>query len=752
MPDLFDKMNHPDGPDALLHEAQDGGYSLEEILAEFGSRKKAPEDFSLSMPIPAVPPQAPEYESEPEEVPAEGPGIIHFSFPSPQADAAETVCKAPLPHPEAFPSPEADEPRAEVSGRGTEPEEPPEPESIPESGAESNLPLQFRAQEGFIRRLFRRADRYAETMFEDEELENDPDELPDEETAAEEPEADYEKPRRRWRRTPEPIPEVLPTEMAETLAASLPSLRARCFAALPFCLALIYLTLSYALPFPLPAPLTEPRPAVLTGCALLLAVAALSCSVIRDGFRRAFRLEGAWESLVTLSAFSSLTLGVLIFLGVLDDTHLPFFAAAAFSLYFVLLGDYLKRRGTRSACRAASSAASPYQVTRDSGKWNARGTFTKHPGPITGFVRQMTAPDGAQRIFDRLAPLLALASVLFAVLCSFAKGEPSLFLWSFSGILAAFASFSGALVFALPFSMLSRRLAQSGAALAGWEGAMAMAGQSGIVLTDGDLFPPGGISLNGIKVFGDFEVDKVVSYTASVVRAAECGLEKTFHDLLRSQGTLYRRVDGFCCYEGGGYGATIRGEQVLVGSAAFMHLMGVRLTQGLNVKSAAFCAIDGELAGIFAIHYVPSAGVRDALAALVHGRLTPVLASRDFNLTPAFLSQRFRLRLGKLEFPPMERRRELSDTLQSHDLPLCALLAREGLVPFADAVVGGRRLRRTVLTSGVIAAIGSVLGGVLAFYLSYAGSSFALSPAHLLVFLFMWLVPTCLLSGYINHF
>jgi hypothetical protein len=103
MPDLFDKMNHPDGPDALLHEAQDGGYSLEEILAEFGSRKKAPEDFSLSMPIPAVPPQAPEYESEPEEVPAEGPGSIQFSFPSPQADAAETSAKAPLPHPEAFP-------------------------------------------------------------------------------------------------------------------------------------------------------------------------------------------------------------------------------------------------------------------------------------------------------------------------------------------------------------------------------------------------------------------------------------------------------------------------------------------------------------------------------------------------------------------------------------------------------------------------------------------------------------------------
>ncbi|HPE16463.1 MAG TPA: hypothetical protein PK597_05855, partial [Oscillospiraceae bacterium] len=678
---------------------------------------------------------------------------LHFPSRFPQADTAPEGGGTSFPAPpEVFPSPESDAPDPDGSGSGAEPGSIPEVEDVPEEAQGIDAEAQPHARENLFRRIFRRADRYADTMFEDEELENDPDELPDEESAAEAPEEPYEKPRRRWRRAPEPVPEVLPAELAETTSASLPSLRARCLAALPVCLALTYLTLSDTLPLPLPAPLAEPRTAVLTGCALLFAVLLLSFSVVRDGFRRAFRLEGAWESLVTLSAFSSLALGVLVFLGILDDAHLPFPAAAALSLSFTLFGDYLKRRGTRSACRAAASAASPYQVTRDSGKWNARGTFTKHPGPITGFVRQITEPDGTQRIFDRLAPLLVLASLLFAILCSFAQGEPSLFLWSFSGILAAFASFSGALVFALPFSMLSRRLAQSGAALAGWEGTVAMSGQSGIVLTDGDLFPPGCISLNGIKIFGDFEVDKVISYTASVIRAAECGLEKTFHDLLRSQGTLFRRVDAFCCYEGGGYGATIRGEQVLVGSAAFMHLMGVRLTQGLNVKSAAFCAINGELAGIFAIHYAPSSGVRDALAALVHDRLTPVLASRDFNLTPAFLSQRFRLRLGKLEFPPVERRRELSDTLQSHDLPLCALLAREGLVPFADAVVGGRRLRRTVLTSGVIAAVGSILGGVLAFYLSYAGSSFALSPSHLLMFLLMWLVPTCLLSGYINHF
>ena len=92
------------------------------------------------------------------------------------------------------------------------------------------------------------------------------------------------------------------------------------------------------------------------------------------------------------------------------------------------------------------------------------------------------------------------------------------------------------------------------------------------------------MSLNGIKIFGDFPVDKVVSDTATLIRDAGCGLDKLFHDLLRAQGCVYRRASDFCVYEGG-LSAVIRDQQVLVGSASFMHLMEITLPQGLNVKT-----------------------------------------------------------------------------------------------------------------------------------------------------------------------
>ncbi|MFR4335131.1 MAG: hypothetical protein ACLT3D_03825 [Lawsonibacter sp.] len=86
-----------------------------------------------------------------------------------------------------------------------------------------------------------------------------------------------------------------------------------------------------------------------------------------------------------------------------------------------------------------------------------------------------------------------------------------------------------------PFHKLARRLASSGAALAGWPGAAQSKKGDRILLTDGDLFPPGYVELNGIKVFGDWSIERVVGYTATLIRDSGSGLTKLFHDLLRAR-------------------------------------------------------------------------------------------------------------------------------------------------------------------------------------------------------------------------
>ncbi len=110
------------------------------------------------------------------------------------------------------------------------------------------------------------------------------------------------------------------------------------------------------------------------------------------------------------------------------------------------------------------------------------------------------------------------------------------------------------------------------------------------------------------------------------------------------------------------------------------------------------------------------------------------------------LRQRFKLPVNKMEFPTALRRRELSDPRQEHNGVITAVLCREGLVPFSEAVVGARRLRRAVLLCAGLGAAGSAVGLLLTFYLTYVSAyaprsagkpdrlSAAVDGAHPLIF------------------
>jgi hypothetical protein len=142
---------------------------------------------------------------------------------------------------------------------------------------------------------------------------------------------------------------------------------------------------------------------------------------------------------------------------------------------------------------------------------------------------------------------------------------------------AASASMTAALAYARPFSLAARSLADGGAAIAGWAGAKEAGGASGLVIRDTDLFPENSVSLNGVKMLSGAPVERVISYTGSLIVASGSGLSRIFGELLREYACPIYRIEDFAFYEGGGIGAAIKGNNVLVGTPAFMNLMGIRV-------------------------------------------------------------------------------------------------------------------------------------------------------------------------------
>lgn len=599
-----------------------------------------------------------------------------------------------------------------------------------------------------LRRLSRRADEYAAQMY--RHAEPTPEELEAEQyiPGVDREEIPEEPLKHRGVRKPVAPPCDYPaSDLAARYKAGLRVSRLRIFP----CLLVALIATYTAAGLPLPAfGLSDYLLRMLISLSALILSILLCIDVVVSGLVQLFTLKPGVEMLGSLAALvtlaDTLTMSVL---GMREQT-LPCAAPICCLLLFNLWGRYLKRRADYQSCRTASQAKEPYLLTLDDAKWSGRPAYTKWSGPLHGFGSQIQSPDRIQTVYRIAAPLLLLFCLIFSLLASVGREKGFQFLWSFSVTLTAAASFSAPLSYALPYCRITRRLGKLGSALAGWPG-VERCGTDSLILTDSDLFPLGAAKLNGIKIFGDFSTEKVIAYAASLIRASKCGLNKAFSDLVKAQNALYRPCSGVRFHEGGVTGI-IHNQEVIVGTASFLHLMNVELPQGLHVKSAIFCAINGELAGIFAIHYSMDVEVASCLSALMRNRISPLLATRDPNLIPSLLGQKFKLPVDRMEFPSIDRRLELSDPEQSHDDTITAVLLREGLYPYSDAAIGAYRLRTAARTSSSLSVVGSSLGVLLTFYLTFVDAYQSLSPLALLFFLFAWLIPTLLLGDWVTRY
>ncbi len=691
-------------------------YSVDEILAEYGSgkysRPKVVEFPAGERPAPASPP--------PEEE-------------APRPPIREVVKKPAG-------KPGADEPM---------------PEIVPESVG--------RTIGARLHTLLRRADHYADHMYDQAE--------PDEETRRAEkyiPGVDKEElpkeggapPRRARLRVVKPrqLPfDTPPAKLAAQYQKGLKGQGVRVkFAALT---ALAAVLCSVELPFLSWAALAGSLAGAGVGLfqlrcwtltALLFITGLLCYEVVAAGAKQLFTLRPRAETILLFCWVFTLLDGLTAPQMDGRDGFLPFSAVAALGLAFALRGEHARRRGDRLSAKAASQVRAPYVVSMADKLWSSKPTYIKTSGSPLGFGSQLQMEDGGHAAYRVAAPLLLLGALLCSVMASAGQDAPERLAWAASACFTAAASWSALLAFALPYRKLAERLSKVGAALAGWAGAQRCR-QGGVIVSDLDLFPTGSVTVAQVKVFGSAATEKVVGYTATMLRAMDCGLTRPFHDLLRTHGALYRELSGLEWHEGGASGI-IRNQEVLVGTAAYMHLMGVPLPPGHNIKNAVFCAISGRLAGLFRLDYAMSETVNPSLSALMRAGAAPVLATRDPNLIPSLLEQKFKLPVDKMEFPPVERRLELSKPDPEEVGELVALLSREGLGAYCDAVVGGRRLRQATWLGLAFALGGSVLGLCLTFYLTSVGAFASLTVANFLIFMAAWLVPQFLIANWVNQY
>ena len=477
---------------------------------------------------------------------------------------------------------------------------------------------------------------------------------------------------------------------------------------------------------------------------LTLAVMIAALDVVTAGLRQLADLRPGAEALASLSAILACVDGVLVLFGRGDN--LPFCAIGGVALTFALWGERLTCTALRRTFRTAASSKEPTiltsEVLSDRGD---TGLLRTDRGTTEGIVRRSESQDMCRSAYAAAAPFLMLGALVLSIAASIG-GQGSHFLHTLSALLSVSASFAAFISFPLPYSLASRHLRNTGAALAGFQGCADIGRTRRIVISDEDLFPPGTMKFSEINVQEGVFLGKAVSSTAALICAAGSGVSSLFRELVERRGYHIPPLDQFALHEGGGLSGIVGGERVLVGSAGFMNLMGIRLPQNLKSKNAICTAIGGELVAVFVIEYIPVTSVQEALVTLMRGRTQTIFAIRDFNITPLMIRQLFRMPTDNFNFPSFRERYQIGGGTVSDAAPVNAVITRGGMLPMVEAAEAGRKLYATCRTGTILSLIGTVIGMIILFLLCRAGSFDTASVGNVLSFLILWALPVVILS------
>lgn len=466
----------------------------------------------------------------------------------------------------------------------------------------------------------------------------------------------------------------------------------------------------------------------------------LGCGLMMDGIGDLFHLRYTMNTSLAITFIACMVDAWFC----LDEQRVPFCAAFVLEMSMAMLARYHKRTTEMAQLDTMRKATSLVSLVKEPQFYQKRAGILRGQGDVEDFMETYNRTSGPEIVQQVYAFVALIACTGIAVLTGLLHGTSmAVKIFSTSLLVSLPAGYFVALT--RPAALLERRLHMVGAVICGWQGVKKLCGRAVVPLRDKDLFPRGSTKLNGIKFYSDRTPAEVVSYTASLIFAAGGGLVPLFRNLLASRDGTEYPVENFRDYEQGGIGGEVNGEPVLLGTLDFLEDMGVEIPQGTMVNQAIYVSIDGQLAAVIAISY---AKMRSASAGLVSlcgcRKLKTLLLAGDFMMTDSFIRDKFAIRTRRLILPPKEERAGLAARKADPESDVLALVTRDDLVSTAYAITGSMSLRTACRLGSLIGIVGGIIGIVIMLALSYLGSEELLTPARVILYQLVWMIPSLL--------
>jgi len=457
------------------------------------------------------------------------------------------------------------------------------------------------------------------------------------------------------------------------------------------------------------------------------------------------------ETLIAASCFVSFLDGIIVLLGRNSERGLPFAVVSAFSVVFGMRGLRSYYIGMRNSLRVAVRAKAPWGIVTDDESVQDRSVLKRVPGAVDGFYKNLIRRDICEHIYTYAAPIMLIAALVFAFLSTVVRGRGGEFIHALGALVAISASFSCMSAYSGTFRLISSIARRGGCAVAGWAGADKIASSDGAFITDNDLFPQGTQSISGIRLMGIAGDYKAVECAGSLIIASGSGLENPFREFMRANHITPVHVERFTCYEGGGIGGVIRGENILVGTMAFMNLMGVRMPDDIRGANTVFLAINRKLAAVFTVSYTPSNAVQSSLLAMRNTKVNMLFALKDFNVSPKMLQKKFKVSMDGVEYIPVSDCYKIEQEDELHDNDAAGIVSLGNLTSFAQVASKAAQLRQITRLNTAVSLLGSAAGMFLVFCMCWNGPISSVTSWAMVLFMFAMHLVTIILSNLVKR-
>ena len=475
----------------------------------------------------------------------------------------------------------------------------------------------------------------------------------------------------------------------------------------------------------------------------MLLSAWLGSHQLLDGLTDLLKLRFSINTMLTLTFAACCADAVFC----LKELRIPCCAAFSLEMTMALLGRYHRRTTEMAQMDTLRKAARLHSLLKIPDYFEGKAGILRGHGKVEDFMDNYTktsAPQLFQSIFCFITLLICGG---IAVFTGMRHGSTSLAVQILSASLLVAVPAGFFVTLTRPAAILEKRLHMVGTVLCGWQGIKALKGKAVIPLRDEDLFPIGATKLNGVKFYGDRTPTDVISYAASLVIASGSGLSPLFRQLLTSRGGRELKVRELKYYSGAGIGGTVNGISVLIGSSQFLQDKGVEVPQGAMVNQALYAAIDGEFGAVIAISYGKMRSTAGGLVSLCSTRrLSPILVGSDFMVTESLIRSKFGVNTKRILFPGQDVRSGLRKKRPDEAAVAMAMTTREDLISFAYAISGARALRTSCTLGLILHVLAGVVGILIMLALGYLGSVTLLTPANVLLYQLVWLLPGLLIT------